>query len=148
MIVDVVAEEDGEVVMPSASGLSKVRAVDGAVVSKPLPLENHFAAVRLRPGDPQSAVPAESNIRCPRQRVWRPERTPRRRAPASLSPKAKVRIHDRHGGALIAMPSTTRPIGIRQTGQPGPCTSSTRREVVPHAVAVLDRVSVTSRTNH
>ncbi len=25
----------------------------------------------------------------------------------------------------IAMPSSTRPIGITQTGQPGPCTSST-----------------------
>ena len=28
-------------------------------------------------------------------------------------------------GAPTAMPSSTRPIGITQTGQPGPCTSST-----------------------
>jgi hypothetical protein len=29
------------------------------------------------------------------------------------------------GSCAMAMPSSTRPIGITQTGQPGPCTSST-----------------------
>jgi hypothetical protein len=29
------------------------------------------------------------------------------------------------GSRAIAMPSSTRPIGMTHTGQPGPCTSST-----------------------
>ena len=40
----------------------------------------------------------------------------------SMSPK-QVKITS--GLRATAMPSSTRPIGITQTGQPGPCTSST-----------------------
>ena len=39
-----------------------------------------------------------------------------------MSPK-QVKITS--GLRAIAMPSSTRPIGITHTGQPGPCTSST-----------------------
>ena len=40
----------------------------------------------------------------------------------SMSPK-QVKITP--GSRAIAIPSSTRPIGITHTGQPGPCTSST-----------------------
>ena len=39
-----------------------------------------------------------------------------------MSPK-QVKITP--GSRAMAMPSSTRPIGITHTGQPGPCTSST-----------------------
>ena len=49
-----------------------------------------------------------------------------------MSPK-QVKITP--GSRAIAMPSSTRPIGITQTGQPGPWTSSTfsgRRSSTPY----------------
>ena len=50
----------------------------------------------------------------------------------SMSPK-QVKITS--GSCASAMPSSTRPIGITQTGQPGPWTSSTfsgRRSSTPY----------------
>ncbi len=49
-----------------------------------------------------------------------------------MSPKqVKITFSD----SAIAMPSSTRPIGMTQTGHPGPCTSSTfsgRRSSMPY----------------
>ena len=62
-----------------------------------------------------------------------------------MSPK-QVKITP--GSCAIAMPSSTRPIGITQTGQPGPCTSSTfvRQQVVDPVL--VDRVGVPAAHLH
>ena len=48
----------------------------------------------------------------------------------------------------IAMPSSTRPIGITQTGQPGPCTSSTFSGSRSSIAVLVDRVRVAAADLH
>ena len=63
----------------------------------------------------------------------------------SMSPK-QVKITP--GSWAIAMPSSTRPIGITQTGQPGPCTSSTFAGQQVVDAVLVDRVRVAAAHLH
>ena len=62
-----------------------------------------------------------------------------------MSPK-QVKITP--GSRAMAMPSSTRPIGITQTGQPGPCTSSTLAGQQVVDPVLVDRVRVAAADLH
>ena len=62
-----------------------------------------------------------------------------------MSPK-QVKITP--GSCAIAMPSSTRPIGITHTGQPGPCTSSTFSGQQVVDAVLVDRVRVPAAHLH
>ena len=62
-----------------------------------------------------------------------------------MSPK-QVKITP--GSCASAMPSSTRPIGITHTGQPGPCTSSTFDGQQIVEAVLVDRVRVPAADLH
>ena len=82
---------------------------------------------------------------CRRRAALASRKEPRPPGTRIMSPK-QVRMTSSR--SAIAMPSSTRPIGITHTGQPGPCTSSiVLGQVVLHAVAV-DGVGVPAAHLH
>ena len=105
---------------PSAFARFSVSAVDGAVVSKPIAKNttsrSGFSLAR------RSASSGEYTMRTSAPSAFASSSVPSEPGTRIMSPK-QVKITP--GWCAIAMPSSTRPIGITQTGQPGPCTSST-----------------------
>ncbi len=105
---------------PSARALVKVTAVDGAVVSKPTAKNTTW----------------RSGLSTARRRASRGEYTKRTSAPRALASSRQPRLPGTRimspkdvkitpGCSATAMASSTRPIGMTHTGQPGPWTSST-----------------------
>ncbi len=105
---------------PSSRARASVTAVDGAVVSKPSAknttcLSGCFTASF-------SASSGEYTNRTSAPRALASSSDPFEPGTRIMSPK-HVKITSGCSASHIA--SSTRPIGITQTGQPGPCTSST-----------------------
>lgn len=105
---------------PSAAARRTVIAVDGAVVSKPIAmkttrLSGFFRAIF-------SASSGEYTIRMSAPAALESKNDPRPPGTRIMSPN-DVMITS--SCSAIAMASSTRPIGITQTGHPGPCTSDT-----------------------
>ena len=106
--------------MPSAAARSTVIAVDGVVVSKPMRHEHH-APPGIAPGDLQRVQRRvhHADVRARRLGVQQEPCPPGTR---SMSPN-EARMTP--GWRAMWIASSTRPIGITHTGQPGPCTSET-----------------------
>ena len=105
---------------PSAAARSTVIAVDGAVVSNPIAmnttrLSGFFRAIF-------NASSGEYTIRMSAPAAFESKNEPRPPGTRIMSPN-DVMITS--GRSAIAMASSTRPMGITHTGQPGPCTSDT-----------------------
>ena len=105
---------------PSAAARSTVIAVDGAVVSKPIAmnttrLSGFFLAIL-------SESSGEYTIRMSVPWALASKNEPLLPGTRIMSPN-DVMITS--GFEARCMASSTRPIGMTQTGQPGPCTSST-----------------------
>jgi hypothetical protein len=106
--------------IPSAFARLSVSAVEGAVVSKPIAKKTTSRSGCSRAI--RSASSGEYTIRMSAPCAFASSSVPSEPGTRSMSPKqAKVTP----GSCAIAIPSSTRPIGITHTGQPGPCTSST-----------------------
>lgn len=105
---------------PSALARSTVIAVDGAVVSKPIARKTTFLSGFCRAI--LSASSGEYTIRMSAPRALESKKDPRPPGTRIMSPN-EVMITSSCSAMWIA--SSTRPIGITQTGQPGPCTSVT-----------------------
>ncbi len=106
--------------IPSAFARINVRAVEGAVVSKPTAKKTTSRSgfsLAIR-----SASSGEYTIRTSAPSALASSSVPEPPGTRIMSPK-QVKITP--GSLATAIPSSTRPIGITQTGQPGPCTSST-----------------------
>ena len=102
---------------PSAAARSTVIAVDGAVVSKPMAmnttrLSGFFLAIF-------SESSGEYTIRMSVPLALASKNDPLLPGTRIMSPNEVMMTS---GSAASAMASSTRPIGITQTGQPGPCT--------------------------
>ena len=106
---------------PSARARFSVSAVDGAVVSKPI-AKNTTSRVGVLLGDPQRIERRVDHPHVRARRLGLEQAAVRSRHPHHV---AEAGEDHRLVSCAIAMPSSTRPIGITQTGQPGPWTSST-----------------------
>jgi hypothetical protein len=106
---------------PSSRARRSVSAVAGAVVSKPTPKKttSRSGSRRAMP----SASSGEYTVRTSAPRAFA-SRSERRRPPGTRNMSPKL-ANVTSGRSAIEMASSTRPIGITQTGQPGPWTSST-----------------------
>ena len=96
---------------------SIVIAVDGAVVSKPMAMKTTRLSGLLRAIFSESS--GEYTIRMSVPRALASKNEPLLPGTRIMSPN-EVMITS--GSAASAIASSTRPIGITQTGQPGPCT--------------------------
>ena len=105
----------------SSRARRSVRAIAGAVVSKPTPKNTTSRSGLSRAID--SASSGEYTMRTSAPRAFASS-SDRRLPPGtrSMSPKL-VKITS--GRSAIVIASSMRPIGMTQTGQPGPWTSST-----------------------
>jgi hypothetical protein len=109
-----------KLVTPSAFARRSVSAVEGAVVSKPMAKNTTSRsgfALAIR-----SASSGEYTMRTSAPSALASSSVPAAPGTRIMSPK---QVKMTPGRRATAMPSSTRPIGITQTGQPGPCTSST-----------------------
>lgn len=104
--------------MPWAAARSTVIAVDGAVVSNPIPMKT-----TRRSGFRWaifSASRGEYTIRMSAPAALASKKEPSPPGTRIMSPKDVMMTS---GWDAMWMASSTRPIGITHTGQPGPCTS-------------------------
>ena len=101
--------------MPSALARLSVSAVDGAVVSKPI-AKNTTSRSGFCAGDPQRVERRVDHPHVGARRPWPRAALPLEPGTRIMSPK-QVKITP--GWCAIAIPSSTRPIGITHTGQPG-----------------------------
>ena len=109
-----------KLVTPSSRARSSVSAVDGAVVSKPTAkntTSRSGVSTAMR-----NASRGEYTKRTSAPRAFASSRFPVLPGTRIMSPN-EVKITPSVWATAIA--SSTRPIGITHTGQPGPCTSST-----------------------
>ena len=106
--------------IPSALARLSVSAVEGAVVSKPIAKKTTSRSGFLRAI--ASASSGEYTIRTSAPCALASSSVCSEPGTRSMSPK---QVKMRPSVRASAIPSSTRPIGITQTGQPGPCTSST-----------------------
>ena len=105
---------------PSAAARSTVMAVDGAVVSKPMAMNTTRLSGFCRAIFSESS--GEYTIRMSVPWAFASKNDPWLPGTRIMSPN-DVMITS--GFAARCMASSTRPIGMTQTGHPGPCTSST-----------------------
>ena len=113
-------EKTWKLVTPSSRARNNVTAVDGAVVSNPTAKNTTF-----RSGFSTaicSASSGEYTNRTSAPRALAPSRFPLLPGTRIMSPND---VKMTPGVSAMAIASSTRPIGITHTGQPGPCTSST-----------------------
>jgi hypothetical protein len=109
-----------KLVSPSALARRTVIAVDGAVVSKPIAMKTTFLSGFCRAVF--SASSGEYTIRMSAPAALESKNDPRPPGTRIMSPNEVMMTSSCSAMWIV---SSTRPIGITQTGQPGPCTRVT-----------------------